>query len=170
MHRLIRLLGDGAEAAARALAMAAIAYLLAVVAFNVAARIVFDLSGAEINLMIPGAIEQASYVLGLIVLAALGAAMPSGMISVDLFTERLPAPLRTGLARLWYAVVLVLALVLVWLLAHETLALAARGEQSQDLRLPMSWITGAFTLECLLLALICLREAVFSTGGHGELS
>lgn len=170
MLHLIRRLGDLAETAARTLAIVGIAYLLFVVAFNVVARIVFDLSGATLNLMIPGAIEQASYVLGLVAIASLGAAMPAGMITVDLITERLPASLRAGLARIWYAVVLILALVLMWLLVHETAALAARGEETQDLRLPMAWMYGMFSFEFLVLALICLREALFSTGGHGELS
>lgn len=158
------------ETACVALAAVGLAYMVFVVAFNVLARIVFDATDTAINLMIPGAIEQVSYILGLIALAALTASMRGGMIAVDILVGRFPQFLQIAVARLWYLGVVIFALVLVRLFSEETLATFARQEQTQDLRLPMYLIYGLYTAECLALAVVALREALTNRGQHAELS
>ncbi|MDK3018849.1 TRAP transporter small permease [Pseudodonghicola flavimaris] len=167
---LIRRLSGWIEAACIALAAVALAYMVFVVGFNVLARIVFDLTDTAINFMIPGAIEQVSYLLGLIALAALTASMSGGMIAVDILVGRLPGTLQILIARLWFVAIIVFALTLSWLFYHETLATFARQEETQDLRLPMYLIYGLYTLESLALAVVALREALTNRGQHAELS
>lgn len=141
------------------LAMAAAAYLLGVVAFNVAARSVFDATGGALNAMIPGAIEQSSYALLVFVFAAIPASLPAGLVSVDLFVGAFPSLLRRLLTAFWWGVLVVVAGALTVLFAEEAAATLARGELTQDLGAPL-WIFYAITAgECAALALISLFEA-----------
>ncbi|WP_175545327.1 TRAP transporter small permease [Thalassovita taeanensis] len=158
------------EAACLGVAALCLLYMVFVVGFNVLARIVFDLTDTAINLMIPGAIEQVSYVLGVIALAALAASMGGGMIAVDILVGRFPRLLRIAIARLWFVGIVAFALVLCWLFWGEAQATFARQEQTQDLRLPMFLIYGLYAIECFALAVIALREALTADGHHPELS
>lgn len=143
------------------LAVAAIVYLLAVVAFSVIARIVFDFSDTRINFLIPGAIEQASYALLIAVFASIPPAIKDGgLVHVDIFTKKLPVSFQNFAARLWFAVLAVVAVTLTWLFAEETQTLFLRGDTTQDLHLPMFVFYGVVTFECFALALIALDEAM----------
>ncbi|GHH03711.1 TRAP transporter small permease [Pseudodonghicola xiamenensis] len=165
----LRRLAEGIEAACIALAGIGLAYMVFVVGFNVLARLIFDLTDTAINLMLPGAIEQVSYLLGMIALAALTASMRGGMIAVDILVGRLPQPLQLAIARLWFAAIVLLAAILCRLFYHETLASLARQEETQDLRLPMYLIYGLYTLECAALAVVALRETLTSRSQKAEL-
>lgn len=166
----LRLIIDWIEKTCVALAAAALLYMVCVVGFNVLARIVFDLTDTSVNLMIPGAIEQVSYLLGIVALAALTASMKGGMIAVDILVNRLPDLPRRLVARFWFLGIVIFACVLCRLFWDETLATLARQEETQDLRIPMYLIYGLYTLECLALALVALREALVNRGQHAELS
>ncbi|WP_121067604.1 TRAP transporter small permease [Chachezhania antarctica] len=160
-----------AERASLAIAGAAAVYMMAVIAFNVVTRILFDATGRAVNLMIPGAVEQASYALLILVMAALAASMRDGMISVDLFVNRMPAIVQKLAVRLWYALAMVLALVLAWSFGHEAQILLNRGDVTQDLVLPLWWFYSAITVECLALALISFDQALTATHvSEGHLS
>jgi TRAP-type mannitol/chloroaromatic compound transport system, small permease component len=167
---VVRRIAGWMETACLGIAALCLLYMVFVVGFNVLARIVFDATDAGVNVMIPGAIEQVSYLLGVVALAALAVSLSGGMIAVDMLVGRFPPPLRALVARLWCVGILAFALVLVWLFSHETLATFARGEETQDLRIPMFLIYGLYTLECLALAVIALREAFTTDGHHAELS
>lgn len=145
-------------------------YMVCVVGLNVLARIVFDATGTALNLMIPGAIEQVSYLLGVVALAGLGASMSHGLISVDFLVARLPEAARLLVARFWFLGIVALAVVLAWLFFEDMLATHARGEDTQDLRLPMYLIHGLYAVQSVALAVIALREALVSRGQHGEIS
>lgn len=145
-------------------------YMVCVVGMNVLARIVFDATDTALNLMIPGAIEQVSYLLGVVALAGLTASLSGGMIAVDFVVTRLPRRGQAIVARFWFLVLLALALVLCWLFYEDMLATHARGEESQDLRLPMFLIYGLFALQSLALVVVALREMLISQGDHGEIS
>lgn len=145
-------------------------YMVGVVGINVLARIVFDLSDTAINWMIPGAIEQVSYLLGIVALAGLSASMAHGMIAVDFIVDRLPQFWKVLFIRFWFLGVVAFALVLFSLLYKDMIATYARGEASQDLRIPMYLIYGTYAVECLALAFIALREACINDGQHQELS
>lgn len=166
----IRRIAGWMEAACLGIAALCLLYMVFVVGFNVLARIVFDATDTAVNFMIPGAIEQVSYLLGIVALAALAASLNGGMIAVDLLVGRFPPLLKALVARLWFFGILAFALVLVWLFWHETQATFARSEETQDLRIPMFLIYGLYTLECLALAVIALREALTADGHHAELS
>lgn len=145
-------------------------YMVCVVGLNVLARIVFDSTGTAVNLMIPGAIEQVSYLLGVVAMAGLTASLSRGMIAVDFLVTRLPKRGQIVLARFWFLVLLALALVLCWLFYEDMLSTHGRGEESQDLRLPMALIYGMFALQSLALMVVALREMLSNTGEHGEIS
>ncbi|PJE32081.1 TRAP-type C4-dicarboxylate transport system, small permease component [Pseudooceanicola antarcticus] len=145
-------------------------YMVSVVGLNVLARIVFDATGTALNLMIPGAIEQVSYLLGIVAMAGLTASLSHGMIAVDFLVTRLPRGGQALVARFWFLVLLCLALVLCWLFFHDMQATYARGEESQDLRIPMFLIYGLAMLQSLALAVVALREMLVSQGDHGEIA
>lgn len=145
-------------------------YMVCVVGLNVLARIVFDLTDTGVNLMIPGAIEQVSYLLGIVALAGLTASLSHGMIAVDFLVARLPGLGQALVARFWFLGLVALACVLCWLFTEDMLATFARGEETQDLRLPMFLIYGLFALQSLALAVVALREVLTSQGAHGEIS
>jgi TRAP-type C4-dicarboxylate transport system permease small subunit len=145
-------------------------YMVCVVGLNVLARIVFDATGTTVNLMIPGAIEQVSYLLGVVALAGLTASLSNGMIAVDFVIARLPGRGQALVARFWFLALVALALVLCWLFYEDMRATYRRGEESQDLRVPMYLIYGLFTLQSLALAVVALREMLTKHGEHGEMS
>ncbi|WP_074647072.1 TRAP transporter small permease [Thalassovita gelatinovora] len=158
------------EAACLLIAVLCLLYMVFVVGFNVLARIIFDFSDTAINLMIPGAIEQVSYLLGIIALAALSASMAQGMIAVDFVIGRLPSRWQSLAARFWFVGIFAFALVLCSLFYEDMIATFARGEATQDLRIPMFLIYGLYAVECLALAVVALREALTNDGQHAELS
>lgn len=167
---LLRRIAAPVETGCLLLGGACLLYMVFVVAFNVLARIIFDVSDTGVNMMIPGAIEQVSYLLGIVALAALAASLKEGMIAVDFVVERLPDLPRALVARFWFLGVVVLATVLAWLFWEDAHATYLRGEETQDLRIPMFLIFGFYALQCLALAIIALREAFTSEGRHGELA
>lgn len=140
------------------------AYMLAVVAFNVVARQIFDLTGGAIALMIPGAIEQASYALLVVVLASITASIRTGPITVDLVIARLPAPARRAATRFWYLVLGLFAATLAWLFGQEAVEMASRGDILQDLRLPLYPFYAVASLEAAGLGLVCLSAALTPPG------
>ncbi|WP_238364679.1 TRAP transporter small permease [Mesobacterium pallidum] len=170
MTVLIRRIAGVMEAGSLILGALGLLYMVGVVGLNVAARIVFDLTDTGVNLMIPGAIEQVSYILGIVALAGLAASMSQGMILVDFLVARLPELARTLVARFWFAGLVALALVLGWLFTEDMLATYRRGEATQDLRLPMFLIYGLYALQSLALAVVALREALTNQGAQGEIA
>jgi len=113
MSRLLRLC-DG-------IALTALALLFGVVAVNVVGRVLFDVTGQAVNLMIPGAIELSRYALMVLVLAALPRAAEAGMVRVDLVIGRLPPVLTGTLERLWGLAIAAFGGAAGWLLIGEAL-------------------------------------------------
>lgn len=141
------------------LAMAAGVYLLGVVAFNVAARAVFDATEGDVNFIIPGAIEQSTYALLVFVFASISASLPGGLVRVDLLISAFPRLLRRGLEILWSIVLVALAAALLWLFFEETAKLYERGDLTQDLRLPLWLFYALVTHQCAVIAAIALFGA-----------
>lgn len=137
--------------------------LFLVVPYNIAARALFDLTGGGANLILPGAIEISSYALMLSALAAIPASLGSGLMQVDILTDRLPTPARTGLARFWRALLAIVGAVLAWRFALEAQAVFARGEVTQDLRIPMFLIYGVAAVECSALAVLATAASIART-------
>ncbi|GMG83296.1 hypothetical protein LNKW23_25090 [Paralimibaculum aggregatum] len=130
------------------LAMLAAALLLAVVAGAILARLLFDLTGGAVNVLLSGAIELSRYALLVTVLAALPGALASGLVRVDLLIERLPAGLAALLERLWHLLAAAIGGVALWRLAIKAADQAARGDLTQDLGLPL-WPVTAFAAAAL---------------------
>lgn len=152
MHRLLRLCD--------AIAAAALAVLLAVVAVNIAARALFDVTGQAVNLMLPGAIELSRYALMILVFAALPRAAEAGMVRVDLLIERLSAALRDALERLWALGTAAFGGAAASLLIEKARLEAERGDVTQDLEIPMWLLTGSAGIGAGVLCLTGLWLAV----------
>lgn len=142
-----------------AFSLAVILVLLFIVAFNILARLVFNLTDANLNLMIPGAIELSKYALLLIVFAALPHASVSGMVRVDLMSKVLPTKLAVFLDRCWLVLMAGFSAILVWLFFQKALLSFSRGDATQDLQTPLfyyylliSIASVATTLSCLITA------------------
>ena len=142
----------------RAIAITAILGLFFVVAVNIFMRAVFDATGSQVNLMIPGTIELAGYALLIAVFAALPAGLENGMIRVDMLTGLMPDGVQTLLNRLWFFVLFVFALALVWLFGDQVLVTYAHGEVSQDWGIPLWVIYLVICLECFAFSLVSLAK------------
>lgn len=161
---------DIGTAICSAIAMAGTALLLAVVSYSVISRAIFDLSGGSVALMLPGAIEAASYALAITVMAAIPAALSSGLIAVDILTGKLSGVIAILLDRLWYAAIFAFALALIWLLGEETATTFARGDTTQDLGISLYIIYAALTVEAVMLGVIALCTAIAGPGEIEEVS
>jgi TRAP-type C4-dicarboxylate transport system permease small subunit len=143
-----------------AIALTAVAALFGVVAVNVIARSLFDITGQSVNMMIPGAIEISRYALLVAVMASLPRAAESGMVRVDLLLEHLPPRLAGLLDRLWYLATAAFGAAASWLLLAEARLQVSRGDASQDLEIPMWLFTGFAGLALAALALTGLWLAL----------
>lgn len=142
----------------QAIAITAILGLFFVVAVNIFMRAVFDATGSQVNLMIPGTIELASYALLIAVFAALPAGLENGMIRVDVLTGLMPDRIQIRLNRLWFFVLSVFALALVWLFGDQVLMTRAQQEVSQDWGIPLWVIYLVICLECFAFSLVSLAK------------
>lgn len=152
------------------LAIAAILSLFAVVAVNILTRAVFDATGAQINLMIPGAVELASYALLIAVFAALPAGLEKGLIRVDVLTGLMPVQVQSLLNRFWFVVLFLFAGTLAWLFAEQVLVTHAQGEVTQDWGVPLWTIYLVITLECVAFAVVAFSEVLDPVISNAELS
>lgn len=152
------------------IALGSTVVMLAVVVLSVAGRLLFDLTGGGVNLIIPGAEEIARYALLLLVFTALPRAAVSGLISVDILTGLLPDGLRSLLERAWDLLLAVFAAIVGWLFVEQALVMFERGDTTQDLRVPLYLVYGAVALcsFCLMLTGLWLAGRRFRRPGPGE--
>lgn len=143
------------------IAVASIFAMFAIVAFNIIARAIFDATGGSLNAMIFGAIELAQYSLMISVFAAIPAVAKEGMIRVDILSQRFPTLLAMVFDRGWLLLIATFSMILTNLFFDETLTTLSRGDETQDLRIPL-WIFYAIaSIECAILSLLTLGD-VFS--------
>ncbi|RAH97269.1 hypothetical protein DLJ53_29115 [Acuticoccus sediminis] len=142
------------------LSMVTLAALLALVAVSVATRLVFDLSGGSLNLMVRGNIESSSYLLLVLVLAALPVSLGSGFVRVDILVEHLPAPVQSVLDRLWSVLLALFAVLVARLFVSEAITAYERSYVSQDLRLPLAAIYGLGAAQLALFAFVATIRVV----------
>lgn len=141
-------------------AITAILGLFGVVAINIFMRALFDASAAQINLMIPGAVELASYALLIAVFASLPAALERSLIKVDVLTGSMPRSVQNLLERFWFVVLFLFAAALAWLFAGEASVMLARGDVTQDWSIPLWILYAVITLECSAFAAVSFAIAV----------
>ncbi|MET4806882.1 TRAP transporter small permease [Limibacillus sp. MBR-115] len=143
-----------------ALSSAALGFLLLVVAASILARILYDSSGGAIDLLIPGAIEAASYALLVLIFAALPLAAGEGLIRVEFLTARLPLALRQFMDRLWLILAGCVGGLMAWNFAWETLTALQRGDATQDMQIPLFLFYGFITITSAAFALAAVLRAV----------
>ena len=145
---------EGLRLACLALAILATLALFGVVAFNIVGRTVFDATGGSVNFMVSGAIELSQYALMVSIFAAIPAMLGTGLIRVDILSRMFPRWLANGLDRLWQAVIAAFAAILTMSFFELFLTALERGDQTQDLRLPLWPFYGLAALECAALTLL----------------
>lgn len=141
-------------------AIAATFALFAVVAFNIVGRALFDATGGDLNLMIFGAIELSQYALMISIFAAIPAMLGTGLIRVDIVSQNFPHWLQKSLDRIWLSLIALFAAVLA--LAFFDLAWTAlsRGDETQDLRLPLWPFYAIACVECAALFILAGAEVL----------
>lgn len=144
-----------------AFSLLSVLFLLAVVAFNIIARQIFDLSNGTINLMIPGAIELSRYTLLLLVFAALPRAACGKLVRVDLLEQHLPASWRKILDSLWLLFMAAFCAILFWQFKQKAFLVEHRGDATQDLQMPLYYFYALISLACFVTTLSCLLKAFF---------
>ena len=139
-------------------AIAATFTLFIVVAFNIVGRAVFDATGGDLNLMIFGAIELSQYALMISIFASIPAMLGTGLIKVDIVSQNFPHWLQKSLDKVWLSLIALFAAVLA--IAFFELAVTAlnRGDETQDLRLPLWPFYAVACFECAALFLLAGAE------------
>lgn len=139
----------------------ALTFMLAVVTASILTRMLYGLSGGAVNLMFSGAIELASYSLLATVVASFPRAAAEGLVSVDIFTDRLPGWVNGALDRFWSLVVAAVALMIAYAAWAQVAISMRRNDETQDLGMAMYWFYGyemvAFIAFGLTAAWVALR-------------
>ena len=136
--------------------------LLFIVAFNIIARLLYNLTEGSVSLMIPGAIELSKYALLFIVFTALPRASVSGMVRVDLISNSLPTKLAIFLDKLWLVLMASFSATLVWLFSQKALLTFVRGDATQDLQIPLFYFYAVISIACVATMLSCLGKVIDS--------
>ncbi|MCL5775751.1 TRAP transporter small permease [Limibaculum sp. FT325] len=149
-----------------ALARLGLVALLGVVAWTVLGRAVFGATGGAVDPILPGGIELASHALMVTILCALPRAAVGGLVRVEILAARLPRRLARGLERLWAAGFGLFAATVAVLLGGEARLQLARGDATQDLALPLGYVTGGAAVAAGLIALAALVHAARGGGAR----
>ncbi len=150
----------GLRLACQGLAVFAILMLFGVVAFNIVARLIFDITGGAVNVLLLGAIELSKYALMVAVFAAIPAMHATGLIRVDILSRVFPAWTQRALDVLWSVLLFVFAVILAWMFADEAMTAFSRGDETQDLRMPLWLFHAIAALECTALAILVLGSVL----------
>tara|TARA_R110000868_G_scaffold4171_6_gene25865 strand:- start:13708 stop:14196 length:489 start_codon:yes stop_codon:yes gene_type:complete len=141
-------------------AFVALVCMLFVVVASVLGRLVFDLSGGELQWVIPGSVELASYSLLMMVFASLPRAATHGLVSVELLIDKFPDCVKRGLERVWHLLLAAFAAVVGWLFFGTMEEMIDRGDRSQDLGIPLYLFYGALAVCCGAIVLTGLWLAL----------
>jgi len=133
-------------------------FLLSVVAFNIIARQIHDLTAGHISFMIPGAIELSKYTLLFIVFTSLPRASTHGMVSVDLLSNHFPTTIHQFLNKLWLILMALFSSILMCLFFNKALLTFSRGDATQDLQMPLFYFYSLISMASLATAFSCLFE------------
>ena len=141
-------------------AIAATFALFAVVAFNIVGRALFDATGGDLNLMIFGAIELSQYALMISIFAAIPAMLGTGLIRVDIVSQNFPHWLQKSLDRIWLSLIALFAAVLALAFLDLAWTALSRGDETQDLRLPLWPFYAIACVECAALFILAGAEVL----------
>ncbi|MEX1215764.1 TRAP transporter small permease [Saccharospirillum sp.] len=131
-----------------------------IVVASVLGRLIFDLTGGTLSLVLPGSIELVSYALAIMVFSSFPRAVMGGMVKVDLLVRVLPVPVQRFLDRLWDLVLASFAAIVGFLFFHKMLTMFKRGDVSQDLEIPLYLVYGVLTICCICIVLTAVWLAI----------
>lgn len=137
----------------------AMTFMMVVVASRILTRILFAVSDGELDWMFPGAIELASYSLLVVVFASFPRAIDSGLVNVDLFTEKFPLAINALLDRFWALVSALIALGIAYQNWGQMISAYSRGHSTQDLDIPLYFFYGYIVVATLAFALVAIWVA-----------
>lgn len=129
--------------------------MLGVTIVDIVLRYLFQLTGGGPTL--PGSVELVDIFLLLSLLGAMASQVEKSQVVVEVFTQRLSDAAKTKLAGLFLLFFAVLGLVLAWQSFHEARTLSRVGQITQDLAIPMSWMSLA---ACFLFVVLGLRALI----------
>ena len=142
--------------------------LLLIVACNIVARLLHNLTGGAVSFLIPGAIELSRYTLLFIVFTALPRASVSGMVRVDLVSKRLPIELANFLDKLWLVLMAIFCIILTWLFSQKTMLTFSRGDATQDLQIPLFYFYAVISFASAATGLSCLLKVFHPSANDGS--
>lgn len=145
-------------------ALVSLVFLLAVVASNIVARSIFNVTDGSINFIIQGAIELSSYALLILVFGSFPNAIPTGLVQVDFLLDVLPKPIRNFLKWIWAILLLVGTATLAWLFIKSGFTAHQRGSLTQDLEIPLWIFYSVISAQCMCLAVISLFNLLNAFG------
>ena len=120
----------------------ALVVLLFVIVESVIGRLIFNISGGAINIIIPAAIELAKYSLLTLVFFSIPRATISGLVRVDIAVSFLSDTTNRWLARSWDSLLAAFAVIIGYHFAHDAWQMYWRGDSTQDLGIPLYLIYG----------------------------
>jgi TRAP-type C4-dicarboxylate transport system permease small subunit len=142
------------------IAFFALSSMVFIVVASVLGRLIFDLTGGTLSLVLPGSVELVSYALAIMVFSSFPRAVMGGMVRVDLLVRALPVPIQGLLDRLWDLMLAVFAAIVGYLFFHKMLIMFKRGDVSQDLGIPLYLLYGVLTICCVCIVLTAVWLAI----------
>lgn len=130
--------------------------MMFVVASRILTRMLYAITNGGLDWTFPGAIELASYSLLVLVFASLPRAVTTGLVSVDLFTEKLPIFVKSLLDRFWLLVTALIAFVIAYQNWGQMVSAFQRGHGTQDLDMPLYLFYGYIVVATLSLSLVAV--------------
>lgn len=159
----MKILGDAVFRVAQAMYFLAGALLLAmvtVILVEVIGRTLFGVTAGAIDLTFIGGIELVSFGLLFTILFTLPYAVSRGQVIVDLFTDGLSERTKGILAGVYTLGFGVLGAAMTVRFIESAHSVAASGQVTQDLLMPLSIIYGVTAFATAILALRGVLEAV----------
>lgn len=134
--------------------------MVLVILFEVVSRALFDITGGAVDVTYTGAIELVSFALLFMVLFSLPHAVSRGQVIVDLFTGGLSERAKSALAGLYTVGFALMGVGMTIGFVDSAGRVAASGEVTQDLLIPLSYIYGLTAAATAVLALRGIVVAV----------
>lgn len=158
----MKILDDAVFRVAQAMYFLAGALLLAMVAVilvEVVGRTLFGVTAGAVDFTFIGGIELVSYGLLFTILFTLPYAVSRGQVIVDLFTDGLSERVKGILAGVYTLGYGLLGAAMTVRFVESTQSVAASGQVTQDLLLPLSYIYGVTAVATAVLTLRAVMEA-----------
>lgn len=142
--------------------------MMITVILDVVTRALFGMTAGASGITVWGAVEIVSYGLMFMVLFTLPHSVSRAQVIVDVFTDRWSAAVKLRLSALYTLGFGLLGTAMAWRFFESAARVAASGQTTQDLQVPLWLPYGAASFAAGMLALRCAVVALRRLLGQGD--